>query len=263
MLTPIRTNDNLGFRIDILAGSFIFMAVSYLLLKKQVFQLKPYQIIGAMVFGLLALNLPLRILNNGSSISLPDSLMHLVGIGAGYFIYKRNVFIHKINISISILMILFTSLYGQDFWVHKINYGTFKGDVNLKAPQLLLLKDSRDQPIDIPKDKIVVMDFWFIGCGACMDEFPEFQKVYNSFKDNKSVQFFSVDVPTSRDEKNNPFTYLSNKGYSFPMLVSVDKQINKKMQIVGFPTIFILNTKGEIVYKGDIKGLTERISSLL
>jgi len=44
------------------------------------------------------------------------------------------------------------------------------------------------------KGKVLVLDFWTTWCGVCLKAFPDFQEVYEKFKDHPDVAFLAVNM---------------------------------------------------------------------
>ena len=91
------------------------------------------------------------------------------------------------------------------------------------------------------KGKIVVLNFWFIGCTACKREIPDLNKLVAFYKHRKDIVFLSIapDKPDSLKKflKKMPFNYAA---------VSDINHLTERLNIQMFPTQMILNRKGEI-----------------
>ncbi|MEO9021458.1 MAG: TlpA disulfide reductase family protein [Ginsengibacter sp.] len=92
------------------------------------------------------------------------------------------------------------------------------------------------------KGKIVVLNFWFIGCTACQREMPALNKIVDSYKDRKDIVFLSI-APDNKDKlkkflEKTPFTYaaVADKGH----------YVIDTLNINMFPTQMIINRKGEV-----------------
>lgn len=91
------------------------------------------------------------------------------------------------------------------------------------------------------KGKIVVLNFWFIGCTACKLEMPDLNKLVASYKDRNDVVFVSI-APDKADSlkkflQETPFNYAA---------VSDINHLTKALNIQMFPTQMIVNRKGQI-----------------
>jgi thiol-disulfide isomerase/thioredoxin len=247
------------------AADFLIYALTTLyFLSKYKSDLSQIQIIGLMVLGLMLFEVPMRLVSiSGTLFTIPELLMRISGIGAGYFWYERRRLIHKINLSVAVLILLFTLAFGYDLWMKKLQYGNFTGSVSLKGPGSIYLKDKNNKNIKIEKGKLVVMDFWFVGCGSCMVEFPVFQKVYTKYKNNLNVQFYSVNQPFKYDKDVDRFKLLTDIGYDFPMAVCPDRSLVKELKVAVYPTIIVIDTNGNIVFKGDTQNLESALKLYL
>jgi thiol-disulfide isomerase/thioredoxin len=96
------------------------------------------------------------------------------------------------------------------------------------------------------KGKVVLLTFWFPGCGPCRGEFPHFQSVMNGFKDNQKVAFIGINVAPEQDSYVVPF--MKNTKYSFTPLHGTD-QTTKDYGVRGEPENFLIDKDGKIVYR--------------
>ena len=116
------------------------------------------------------------------------------------------------------------------------------------------------------KGKVVLLTFWFPGCGPCRAEFPHFQAVIDKFK-GKNVAYTGINVFPLQDPYVIPF--LKNTHFSFiPLRGSADFAA-KYYGVDGEPENFLIDKDGKIIFKDfSINAANERtlelmISSLL
>jgi len=98
--------------------------------------------------------------------------------------------------------------------------------------------------LDDLKGKVVLVTFWFPGCGPCRGEFPHFQAVMNEYKDQQ-VAFIGIDVSPEQDPYVIPF--MQNTKYTFIPLRGTDETI-KDYGVSGEPTNFLIDQNGKIVF---------------
>jgi len=116
------------------------------------------------------------------------------------------------------------------------------------------------------KGKVVLMTFWFPGCGPCRGEFPHFENVLKKFK-GKEVVYLGINVFPDQDDYVLPF--MQGTKYSFIPLRGNADWAQKTYNVRGEPTNFLIDGEGRIVFSnftinGDNEHMLElMISSLL
>lgn len=93
------------------------------------------------------------------------------------------------------------------------------------------------------KGKVIVLNFWFIGCSGCMEEIPKLNELAAKFAGRKDVVFLALalDLPASVTEfvKKVPFNYThSGDGQAIADLIGV----------TSFPRNIVIDGQGKIVY---------------
>lgn len=116
-------------------------------------------------------------------------------------------------------------------------------------PQISLV-DEKNMAIEMPNDKIIVLDFWNTSCGVCFKKFPEFEKLYLNFKDNPDVQFYSVNVPLKRDSFEDTIELVNRLGYKYQTIyATLPEDIERKLKIESYPK-FIIVKNNRIRFSG-------------
>jgi thiol-disulfide isomerase/thioredoxin/Tfp pilus assembly protein PilF len=97
------------------------------------------------------------------------------------------------------------------------------------------------------RGKVVLLTFWFPGCGPCRGEFPNFEHVMARFR-GKDVAYVGVNTEPGQDDYVLPF--LAGTKYSFTPLRG-DDAITKPdaFHVRGCPTNFLIDQAGRIVYR--------------
>jgi thiol-disulfide isomerase/thioredoxin/Tfp pilus assembly protein PilF len=94
------------------------------------------------------------------------------------------------------------------------------------------------------KGKVVLLTFWFPGCGPCRGEFPHFERVLKNFKE-KPVSYVGVNVVAEQDAYVIPF--MKTSGYSFIPLRDVEKN-RHNLPVNGAPTNYLIDQNGRIIF---------------
>jgi len=160
------------------------------------------------------------------------------------------------------LLVFFAKTPGEKTKEKLLNYGAklgknstqVKSDVLQKrytnakpAPPFNLLAYLTNDSVSLSdyRGKIVLLTFWFPGCGPCRGEFPHFQKVLSKFK-GKDIVYIGINVSAEQNEYVVPF--MKSSGYSFtPLHENGDRQ-EKSYKVRGEPTNFLIDQEGRIVF---------------
>jgi peroxiredoxin len=92
------------------------------------------------------------------------------------------------------------------------------------------------------KGKVVVLNFWFIGCAPCRVEMPGLNKLVEEFKTREVVFIgFASDDETQLREflKKSPFNY---------KIVAGSSSIAKQYGVSAYPTHVLINKQGQIEF---------------
>jgi thiol-disulfide isomerase/thioredoxin len=119
------------------------------------------------------------------------------------------------------------------------------------------LKNLEGAPVSLSslKGKVVIIDFWATWCGPCKASFPYMQKVYDKFRENKSVVFLMVDTwertPDLASTLENAKKFLAANKYTFPVVMDQisGTKVSDKYQVEGIPTKFLIDKRGNIAFK--------------
>ncbi len=93
------------------------------------------------------------------------------------------------------------------------------------------------------RGEVVVLDFWYRGCGWCMRAMPEMKKLSEDMTD-QPVVFLGMN--TDSDPKDAQFV-AGAFGITYPIL-SLSRDEQDKFGIYAFPTIMILDRAGIVRY---------------
>ena len=256
IITPLRAIDlgvNATFFSSIggLVGYFIF--TNYVC-KHYGQEICPKYILWAVLLGIAILQVPIRIIDlNGTLWSLPDFIVHLLGIIGGYEYYRRKGSIkYAVIYIIAVYCIGATSIFITS---NIINYHTLSGLITSTPVTDFTMKNNKGEDVSLYqfRGKILVVDCWYEQCGVCFREFPNFQKICNRYLSNKDVECISMNIPYSKDE-DDPRQMIRENGYTFPVFVLPDKDVRKRLNIDRFPVILVFNRASELIYRGNLEG---------
>lgn len=93
------------------------------------------------------------------------------------------------------------------------------------------------------RGKVVVLNFWFIGCPACMQEIPELNKLVDDYKNNPDVVFLAIALDYNYDLKK----FLKVKPFNYD-IIGDGRYIADYYKIKLYPTSVILDKEGKVAF---------------
>lgn len=90
--------------------------------------------------------------------------------------------------------------------------------------------------------KLVILDFWFIGCTACVREMPRLNHLVDSYK-NSNVLFLSI----AFDKENDLRHFLKKTEFKFEVISDTTEFLNNKFGIVYYPSQVIIGKDGKVI----------------
>jgi AhpC/TSA family. len=81
--------------------------------------------------------------------------------------------------------------------------------------ELGLYTDNKKARLEDYRGKVILLTFWFPGCGPCRGEFPHFENVLNKF-DRKDVAYLAINIYPEQDEYVPHF--MRSSGFTFTPL---------------------------------------------
>lgn len=99
------------------------------------------------------------------------------------------------------------------------------------------------------KGKTVFLNFWATWCGPCRSEMPEIQALYEKYGENSGdLVVLGVAGPNQGREGSveSIKKFLSDNGYSFPVVMDESGRVFMDYGIRAFPTTFMIDKEGNI-----------------
>ena len=96
------------------------------------------------------------------------------------------------------------------------------------------------------KGKVVLLTYWFPGCGPCRGEFPHFENVVKKFK-GQDLEYLGINLASDQNDYVIPF--MKNSGYSFTPLEDVKGRAKGNMENRNLaPANFMIDKEGRLVF---------------
>lgn len=129
------------------------------------------------------------------------------------------------------------------------------GKQTVAAPDFTLVDQfGNSHTLSEYKGKTVFLNFWATWCGPCRMEMPYIQKVYEEYGSNGGdVIILGVANPKTEERPNNSDVsqeevelFLSENGYTYPVVMDLDGSIFAAYGIQAFPTTFMIDKNGNV-----------------
>ncbi|MCB0450969.1 MAG: TlpA family protein disulfide reductase, partial [Confluentibacter sp.] len=106
----------------------------------------------------------------------------------------------------------------------------------------LNLIDSNGEKANLPRQGIIVLDFWTTSCAQCFKKFPKFESLSNKYKDRNDIVFYAINVPTKKDKTLDQIVKkIERYNYKFNKLYAIDQsQTEKLLNFNLYPRTFII-----------------------
>jgi len=148
---------------------------------------------------------------------------------------------------------------------------TYKPRVYQTAPALLAagttapdwtLYDANGHKLSLSqlKGKVVMLDFYFIGCSGCMASLKPLNAIYEKFK-NKDLVIASL---TARDSKKAVLNFEQRYQIKYTGYINA-ADVVKSYQVTAFPTFYFIDRDGKIgeVFVGYNDDFEEKVTSVV
>jgi len=96
------------------------------------------------------------------------------------------------------------------------------------------------------KGKVVLLTYWFPGCGPCRGEFPHFENVVRKFK-GEDLAYIGINIVSDQNEYVVPF--MKSSGYSFTPLEEVKGRNKGNLDNKNAaPVNFLIDKEGRVIF---------------
>lgn len=94
------------------------------------------------------------------------------------------------------------------------------------------------------KNEVVLLNIWGTFCPPCIVEMPSLEKLYQTYKDSGlKLVAVSIDDAVSEDSIK---AFARNLGVSFEILHDPTHEIERVLQVTGYPETFVIGSEGTI-----------------
>jgi len=108
------------------------------------------------------------------------------------------------------------------------------------------------------RDKVVVLNCWFVNCGPCVKEMPDLNQLVKKFKKRKDVIFLALAFDHEKDIRN----FLTKNTFDYKIVPEKKDYLMNVLKISGYPTQLVINRQGKIVKVIESSKLSELVNIL-
>ena len=113
----------------------------------------------------------------------------------------------------------------------------------------LTLPDLDGKPVDLGTllgDGPVILDFWATWCKPCLVAMPELQALHEELGP-RGLRVVGINEDGPRNTaKVRPF--LQSRGFTFPVLLDLNREAQRRLQAIALPTTLVLDAKGVVLH---------------
>lgn len=129
--------------------------------------------------------------------------------------------------------------------------GAFGQETGKKLPQVSVktLQGATINTAEISNDgKPIIMSFWALWCKPCINELTTIADVYPDWVEETGVKLIAVSIDDARSSSKVAPT-VSGKGWEYEVLLDVNGDFKRAMNVNMIPHTFLINGNGEIVWQ--------------
>ncbi|MCU7803898.1 MAG: TlpA family protein disulfide reductase [Candidatus Thiodiazotropha sp. (ex Lucinoma borealis)] len=95
------------------------------------------------------------------------------------------------------------------------------------------------------RGRVLIVNFWASWCTPCREELPSMNRAWSQLK-QEGISMLAINVG---EDQQAVSAFIEDYPIDFGLLLDSYGNISQRWQVRGLPTTFILNAKGEIVYR--------------
>lgn len=119
--------------------------------------------------------------------------------------------------------------------------------LNKPLPAFSSVVDLRGEPFsqEALTNKVTVVTLWASWCEQCLRILPDFQQLYQEYKNNPNVRFMALNTGNG-DTFKEAKTWVKHHDFDLPWYYDKQSSTTKKLQLKGIPNIFFIGKSGRI-----------------
>lgn len=132
--------------------------------------------------------------------------------------------------------------------VFSISYSQIK-NTKLPSIEIKTVDGKNINTSSISNDgKPILISFWATWCKPCIKELTTIAEVYEDWQKETGIKLIAVSIDDSRSSVNvKPL--INGKNWNYEVLLDVNSDFKRAMNVNAVPHTFLINGKGEIVWQ--------------
>lgn len=126
-----------------------------------------------------------------------------------------------------------------------------KNDYSYKNFKGRIFSENEEKTINEFKNKILILDFWYIQCYPCISSIPGLNKIYEKYADNEDVVLLGVNPKDYDKGQERLGKFIEYNKVKYPIFMTKKEPYG----VTAFPTMLIFNKKRELIFYKE--GFTE------
>ncbi len=115
--------------------------------------------------------------------------------------------------------------------------------------------------------KPIIIDFWSTSCKPCIKELIAIDENYEDWQEETGVKVYAVSIDKTKSV-NRVAPFINGKGWEFEILLDVNWDFKRAMNVINIPHTLLIDGNGKIVWQhsgfnpGDEEELYEQLKKL-
>lgn len=90
-------------------------------------------------------------------------------------------------------------------------------------------------------NKLIILDFWSVGCGPCIKKIPNLNLIHKKHKDIVTLISINSDIKLKLEKLQD---FIKDKAINYPVLVDNNANLMKEFNLIGWPAYFLIDRNG-------------------
>lgn len=131
--------------------------------------------------------------------------------------------------------------------------GSLAPDWELSAPDGAVLR------LEELRGSVVLLDFWNTWSSRSLEWMPRVEGFHKQYGAQKLL---AIGVNASEDDGADPAAFMRSHGFTYRILLGGD-EVAKRYRVAGFPTFFVIDAQGKVVYAGAGRGREKQVEDAI